>query len=200
MGQTAVKPRWAVVLTLLGSLLLLASFATQNFFFNKWDEEEKNFAEWRKAEDIAYQQAALNEILYFVATDDPRTNTSYELVRRTKIHKAATYQALASLESGDPPLDMTSLAQYMEGNATGSTESQQIVDGVHDYASYVPARDQLQRNTKANHRAMLLRTLEFHNRKTTAGYAYLWAYIIGTLLLVIGSYGQDLISSWRAKG
>ena len=172
------KESFAKALEVLGGLLLLASFITQNYVYDRWDGRTKDLTDAITAQALVGKSIPLNEILYVVWQNDgsltAEQNREARLFKlREAVRKRVYAQIIPMAVSDLPRPEATALIQQMQ--AAGN--------GVHDLATYVDFIAVVNGITTAYKQAGL-EVQHAREARDRWRERFLAAYIVGSLLLL----------------
>jgi hypothetical protein len=165
-------------LKLIGSFLLLASFISQNFFYDRWDSRQKFLVDSTQKGILLNDSGNMNELLYMDTR--PTGDASFDQqIKLIKLRKAA--EAYAAAESITLTL----------ANVTDRTDFDRLrqgAQGVSDYQSYVAYKRSFNGMEKAAHSSVMQEIPELGLKRRRMQLVYLVFYTLGGIFALIGEY------------
>lgn len=170
----------AKALELVGGLLLLVSFAIQNFLYDRWDEEAASTNQAILERAVIDKSILLNETLFFVAEADSSLSPEDALELKTLKLKEAARKAMMAEFVGirSAGIDEVEARRLLE---PGSKAARQIED-LRSYLEFVTVMNTV--NQSHEPAALALRRLERSRR--VARWLFLVSYVLGSLALLWG--------------
>jgi hypothetical protein len=169
----------ANTLTLVGGAILLLSFTTQNFLYDRWHSQKTDLETAMLDRGLIEKSVLLNEVLYFVSSVPDTEMTAR--VREAYISDAARKQAIAA---GIPVMLSEAVTTQQKIDLANSLYSR--ARDVHDFDSF---RANVQFiNSKYDEYFKELNA-NYSSRNRMTGYArwvYLLLYLLGSLITLIG--------------
>lgn len=178
IGKTDEQRKRSVKnLKTLGSAVLLLSFITQNFLYERWNARATQLEKGMVERAILDKSVLLNEILYFTAQSSSGTST--DDLKKFYIHEAARKLAYSSVF---PVASDENLTTHEKMDSSNSILSQaRAVDDFPAFSALVKTANESYGKYAED---MNLQSDRISSKRTFARNIYLAAYIVGAFLLL----------------
>jgi hypothetical protein len=160
-----------------GSAILLVSFITQNFLYERWNARATQLEKGMVERAIIDKSVLLNEILYFTAQSSPGTST--DDLKSSYIHEAARKVAYSSKLPIDSDENLTTREKR---NLSNSLLSQ--VQAVNDFPGFLALVKTVNESFGQYAQDMNLQSDRVSSKRALARNIYLAAYMVGAFLLL----------------
>jgi hypothetical protein len=190
MKGTNCLEKTSTICKVVGGLILLISFISQNYLYDKWKSESDKLEQAAIEQSLMDKSALLNEILYFVVNPQYAGHDSINVVNLRgqflqESIKKSTYGQIAWMAANG-------LDSQEDKNAV--KEILQNLDSISSYSDFLNNIDKINRlpyNKKA--KEVNGRWKQYDVSKDNIRTVYLILYIVGSVLIVI-SEGMVLIT------
>jgi len=178
--ESISRKRLAKVLKLIGSAILLLSFATQNFFYDAWHSQADELRKGVLEQAVIDKSVLLNELLFFVA-ELPADASKTEAVRRYKIREAA--RKVASSQS----MPVSSISALTTGEKTDAINKLRASAAkVVDYDSFLSFLNFVNSEYGKYSDQFNEQRQQLERKQRTARWIYLVLYVLGSFVLILG--------------
>ena len=175
----------AKILKLIGSSILLLSFLTQNYFYDKWKSELEKLDAAGIEQSLMDKSGLLNQILFFTAkidTNSPAINEADALKTqflRESVRKHLYGQMIWLLANDyKKPEGISEIRSIMA--------SAEKISSYQDYLNCIQQINAIE--SIENPQEFINKRMRYTNLKRNARYLYLTSYIFGSLILLLGMF------------
>ena len=165
------------ILKFIGSAVLLVSFVTQNFLYDRWNSKVALLEQGAVDRALIDKSVLLNEVLYFTA--QPTSETTANDLKEAYIREAARKLAISSII---PITSSQAFQTQQKVNLSNALLSE--ARGVKDFPSFLALVKKVNDSYGRYSTEMTEEALRMNSRRALARYIYLALYVIGTLLLL----------------
>jgi hypothetical protein len=171
------QQRKSRALKIAGSAVLLISFVTQNFLYDRWTAREALLEQGGFDRSLIDKSVLLNEVLYFTAQSVPGANV--QDLKEFYIHEAARKLAISSTM---PVVSNEFLKTQEKVDLLNSLL--QRAHGVSDFSSFLSLVKTANDSYGKYSQEMSMEAIQVGSKRAKARYIYLGFYILGALLLL----------------
>jgi hypothetical protein len=175
----------AKVLKLIGSAILLSSFVTQNFLYDRWNSRATLLEKAGEDRSLIDKSVLLNEVLYFTASASAGHPT--DDLKSAYIREAARKLALSSIIPVETAKDLT-LQEKLDLSNGLLTDAR----GTNDYSSFLVLVSKINDSYGRYAQEIDTEYKKLLSERATARTIYLSLNITGTLFLLSAlALGKD---------